>query len=263
MRRFAPAFTGVLFLTLLVSAAPRPQGQAQVPPVIDHIHLGVPDQAKAVEWYQKFFDGKPMTEGPDRLMFGDTRLNFLRNADGKPSTGTGLDHIGFSVANLDAKMKEFEAAGIKIVTPARDVEGLFRLAFIEDPWGTRIEVVQDPDKLGLHHVHLRTPDVDAAIAWYKAKFGGETAKLKNRIDGLRYSGVWLLFQRGDSTPTEGRAIDHIGWRTTNLEIKARELKSQGVRFTTEPTPLRLAGGANITYSYLEGPAGVRIELVQR
>src|SRR5215831_7575129 len=128
MRRF-PACTGVLFLTLLFTAAPRPQGQAQVPPVIDHIHLGVPDQTKAVEWYQKFFDGKPMTEGADRLMFGDTRLNFLRNANGQPSSGSGLDHLGFSVANLDAKMKEFEAGGVKIVTPARDVEGLFKLAF--------------------------------------------------------------------------------------------------------------------------------------
>src|SRR5262252_2616840 len=260
MRLFTRTVVGLACLANLESRA---QGPARIMPIVDHIHLGVPDQLKAVEWYQKFFDGKPMTEGPDRLMFGDTRLNFLRNTNGQPSTGSGLDHICFSVANLDAKMKEFDAAGIKIVTPARDVEGLFRLAFIEDPWGTRIEVVQDPEKLGLHHVHLRTPDVDAAIAWYKAKFGGETAKLKNRIDGLRYSGVWLLFQRGDSTPTEGRAIDHIGWRTTNLDIKARELKSQGVRFTTEPTPLRLAGGANIQYSYLEGPAGVRIELVQR
>jgi lactoylglutathione lyase len=263
MRLFVRTFAVVSFLTLLVTAEPRPQAQAQVLPIIDHIHLGVPDQAKAVEWYQKFFDGKPMTEGPDRLMFGDTRLIFLRNANGQPSTGSALDHLGFSVANLDAKMKEFEAAGVKIAAPPREVEGLFKLAFVEDPWGTRIEVVQDPDKLGLHHVHLRAPDVDASVAWYKAKFGGETAKLKNRLDGLRYSGVWLLFQRGDNTPSEGHAIDHIGWRTTNLEVKTRELKSQGVRFTTEPTPLRLAGGVNINYAYLEGPAGVKIELVQR
>ena len=52
-------------------------------------------------------------------------------------------------------------------TPVRDVSGLFKLGFIEDPWGTRIEVVQDPQKLGLHHVHLRAPDPDATLAWYK------------------------------------------------------------------------------------------------
>ena len=70
-------------------------------------------------------------------------------------------------------------------------------------------------------------------------------------------------QRGDATPSEGHAIDHIGWRTTNLNAKTTELKGQGVKFTTEPTPLRLASGTMVNYAYLEGPAGARIELVQR
>jgi catechol 2,3-dioxygenase-like lactoylglutathione lyase family enzyme len=90
-------------------------------PILDHIHLSVPDQAKAVEWYQKYFGGTTMTEAPDRLMLGDTRLIFLKNDKGQPSTGSALDHLGFSFADLDAKMKEFEAAGIKVVTPVRDV----------------------------------------------------------------------------------------------------------------------------------------------
>src|SRR5262245_64500625 len=124
---------------------------SQILPIVDHIHLLVPDQAKGVEWYQKNFGGQPMTEAPDRLMLGDTRLIFLRNANGQPSNGSALDHLGFSVADLDAKMKELEPAGATVVAPAREVAGLFKLAFVEDPWGTRIEVVQDPDKLGLHH----------------------------------------------------------------------------------------------------------------
>ncbi len=237
--------------------------QAPILPIVDHIHLSVPNQAKAVEWYQKNLGGQPMTEAPDRLVLGDTRLIFLPNGDGQPSTGSALDHIGFSFADLDAKMKELEAAGVKIVTPVRDVAGLFKLGFIEDPWGTRIELVQDPEKLGLHHVHLRAPDTAATLAWYKEKFGGESAKLKDRLDGLKYSGVWLLVQRGDATPSEGHAIDHIGWRTTDLAAKTAELKSQSVKFTTEPRPLRLASGTMVNFAYLEGPAGAKIELVQR
>jgi len=42
-----------------------------------------------------------------------------------------------------------------VVTPVRDLPGLFKLGLVEDPWGTRIEVVQSPEKLGLHHVHPR------------------------------------------------------------------------------------------------------------
>jgi catechol 2,3-dioxygenase-like lactoylglutathione lyase family enzyme len=263
MRLFARlAFLAVVPFCL---ATPRTAAQtaAQIMPIVDHIHLTVPDQAKGVEWYQKYFAGQPMSEAPDRLMFGDTRLIFLRQANGQPSTGTALDHIGFSVADLDAKMKELEAGGGRVVSPVRDVQGLFKLAFVEDPWGARIEVVQDSEKLGLRHVHLRAPDAAATLAWYKEKFGGEAAKLKDRLDGLRYSGVWLLVQRGEATPSEGHAIDHIGWRTNNLETKTTELKRQNVKFTTEPRPLRLAGGATVNFVYLEGPAGAKIELVQR
>lgn len=237
--------------------------QTPVMPILDHIHLNVPDQAKAVEWYQKNLGGAPMTEAPDRLMFGDTRLIFLRNDKGQPSTGSALDHLGFSFADLDAKMKEFEAAGITVVSPVRDVAGLFKLAFIEDPWGTRIEVVQDPEKLGLHHVHLRGPDPAATLAFYKDKFAGETAKLKDRLDGVKLSGVWLLVQRGDAVPSVGHAIDHIGFRTTDLAAKTTELKAQAVKFTTEPRPLKLASGAMVNFAYLEGPAGAKVELVQR
>src|SRR5262245_26246622 len=175
-----------------IIAAPAAAQQATIEPIVDHIHLNVPDQAKAVEWYQKNFGGQTLSEAPDRLMLGDTRLIFLKNDKGQPSPGSALDHLGFSVPDLAAKMKELEAAGAKIATPARAVPGLFKLGFVDDPWGTRIEVVQDTEKLGLHHVHLRAPDPAATLGWYKEKFGGETAKLKDRIDGLRYSGVWLL-----------------------------------------------------------------------
>src|SRR5712692_933753 len=149
--------------------------QSSILPIVDHVHLNVPDQAEGVRWYQKNLGGEPMSEAPDRLMIGETRLIFLKNGNGQPSTGSALDHLGFSFADLDAKMKELEAAGVKVVTPVRDVAGLFKLGFIEDPWGTRIELVQDPEKLGLHHVHLRAPDPAATLAWYKDKFGGEPA----------------------------------------------------------------------------------------
>ena len=250
--------------TVVIACAVAPAtAQTSVLPILDHIHLNVPDQAKAVEWYQKHFGGAPMTEAPDRLMFGDTRLIFLKNDKGQPSTGSALDHLGFSFADLDAKMKEFEAAGVKVVTPARDVAGLFKLGFVEDPWGTRIEVVQDPEKLGLHHVHLRGPDPAAVLVFYKEKLAGESGKLKDRLDGLKLTGVWLLVQRGDAVPSEGHAIDHIGFRVTDLAAKTGELKAQSVKFTTEPRPLKLASGVMVNYAYIEGPAGAKVELVQR
>ena len=249
-------------LMLLVPHAPA-SAQTQVRPLIDHIHLSVPDRAEAVAWYQRHFGGETMTEGPYRLLVGETRLIFRMDENALPSAGSVLDHIGFSVADLDVSLKELEAAGARITTPARDVPGLFKLAFIEDPWGTRVEVVQDQEKRGLHHVHLRGPDPAATLAWYREQFGGNVGKLKDRIDGVEYGGVWVLAQQGDAMPSQGHAIDHIGFRPINVDGLVAQLRSRNVKITTEPRPLTLASGVSMRLAFLEGPDGARIELVQR
>ena len=232
--------------------------------MVDHIHLAAPDQGKAVEWYRKHFGGQPMTaEAPERLMFGETRIIFQKNETPKPSTGSVLDHIGFSVADLDATVRDLAADGATVVTPAREVAGLFKLAFVVDPWGVRIEVVQDAAKLGLHHVHLRAPDPAAALAWYVTTFGGSITKLKGQIDGINYGGVWMLAQRGEAVPSEGHAIDHIGFRPLNVDTVVAGLKTRNVKVTTEPRPLTLPSGTSMRLAFIEGPDGVRIELVQR
>jgi hypothetical protein len=37
--------------------------------------------------------------------------------------------------------------------------------------------------------------------------------MKNRLDGVKYTDVWILVTRGDAVPSEGHAVDHIDWRT--------------------------------------------------
>ena len=227
----------------------------------DHVHFGVPDPPKAVEWYAKYLGGKPGPAGEpnDRLLFGKIRFIFLKTDKPLPSAGSAVDHVALSFPDLSGKMKEFEAEGIKIVMPIKDEPGLYRHAFIEDPWGAKIEVLQDPEALGFHHVHLRAPDPQAAFKWYLDMFGGERGKLKGRVEGVKYGDVWILAEKGNATPSEGHTIDHIGWRTTtDLNAKAAELKGKGVKFTTEPRPFR-----DIHISYVEGPAVVKIELLQR
>jgi catechol 2,3-dioxygenase-like lactoylglutathione lyase family enzyme len=235
----------------------------------DHIHLNVPDPAAAFQWYLKNFGGKPIDEAPNRIIYGSTRLMFLLKKDAaQPSAGSAVDHIGFSVPDLDAKMKAFEAAGVKITTPLRDLPGIFKIAFVEDPWGTRIEVVQDSETLGLHHIHMRAPNPEDTYKWLLAHFGGERTPLKGKLDAIRYraqgfSDVWVLVSKGETTPTLGRAIDHIGWRVKDLNAKAAELKGKGATMETEPRPLTLADKSTIYFAYVVGPSGARIELVQR
>ena len=163
-------------------------------------------------------------------------LRSRRTETAKPSAGSAIDHVGFSVADIDATMKQLQTAGAKVLNPVRDIEGLFKVGFVEDPWGVKLEIVQDPETPGFHHIHLRVADPEASLKWYVDTFGGERGKLKGRIDAVKYANpnVWLLAQKADDAgPSQGRAIDHLGWAVSNVGAKVADLTAEGGE-PTEP-----------------------------
>ena len=228
-----------------------------------HVHLVASSAAEAKAWYMTHM-GCTDYGRDSACASGDTLIIFFEREPTGPSVGTGVDHIGFSFRDLTAKMASFEAAGVKVTEPMREIDGLFKLAFVEDPWGTKIEVVEDHEWLGFHHLHLRSPNPDETLAWYENIFGGERDSLKGRIGGLRYGSLWFLVSRhqGELAPTEGRAFDHLGWQFSNLRAAAEEIKRKGVEFTLEPRPFTNPLGEDMLISFVTGPDGVRIEIVQ-
>jgi catechol 2,3-dioxygenase-like lactoylglutathione lyase family enzyme len=224
----------------------------------DHVHMNAPDPAKAVEWYITNL-GARHGQGDDRVVIGRTIFAFAKADNPQPSAGSAIDHIGFSVADVDATMKQMQGAGAKLVTPARDVEGLFKVGFVEDPFGVKLELVQDPETPGFHHIHLRVADPEASLKWYVDTFGGERAKLKGRLDAIKYTNpnVWLLAQKGDgAAPSLGHAIDHLGWAVANVAAKVADLTTKGAK-PTEPRAVR-----NLSVAFVDAPGGVRVEMVQ-
>jgi len=228
MRLIAAAFITALFLAGPAAA------QTTIP--FDHVHLAAPDQAKAIEWYQKAFGGETTPEGKDRLMYGKTRFIWLKSEAAKPSAGTAIDHITFSVADR---------------TPG----------FIVDPWGVKIEIINDPQVRGFHSVHLRSTNPATSLAWYRQRFGGERTKYKG-ADALKYGDVLVLVDKAaaPATPSVGHALDHIGWRVADLDKTLSDLA--GIRVLQGLTNLQLATGP-VRYSFVEDPQGTKIELVQR
>jgi catechol 2,3-dioxygenase-like lactoylglutathione lyase family enzyme len=260
----------LLCALLLLSAANFASAQTRAMLPFDHIHLNEP-AAEASVWWEKNIPGaRRITEAPDRLMFGAVRMMFLGSRSSGGSQGSVIEHLGFSVANLDAKMRELAAINTKVIEPVKDVPGLYKTALIESPWGTQVQLVQDPELLGLHHVQLRLPDTEAAYTWLLDKFGGERTKIKGQLDSVKYAGtggfttVYVLLAKGESVPSQGRAVDHIGWRSiaTINDTKAM-LEGKQVQLTSQPRPLNLPGGPPINYFYVAGPSGTRIEIVER
>ncbi|HZM62952.1 MAG TPA: VOC family protein [Vicinamibacterales bacterium] len=254
--------TRALLVTVLTAVPASSLAQTGFADLIDHIHLAAPDQAKAVEWYHTHFGAELTPEGTDRAMLGTTRLIFQKSESPKPSTGSILGLIGFSVADVDGTVKKLQGAGVKIAMPTMTMYGV-KMAQVVDPWGTLIDVVQDSKKLGLHHIGLVSSDPAATLAWFAETFGGKVAKFDGGADGINYGGVWVTARKGTGEPSAGHSIDHIGFRPLNVDSVVATLKTKNVKVTTEPRPLTLPSGTTMRLAFIEGPGGVRIELVQR
>jgi catechol 2,3-dioxygenase-like lactoylglutathione lyase family enzyme len=249
---------GLLALAVLATAA-HPSRVLAETLTFDHIQLAVPDPAKAVDWYVKYLGGTK-TDSGDGVLFGPTRVSFSRTATSVPSADRVIDVIGFSFADLDATIGALQAAGTKIVMAPREIPNLFKIAYVEDPWGVKIEIVQDPQLLGFHHVHLRAAEPDTLVNWLLETVGGERGKIGGQLDALKYGRLWLLTEKSDQTPapSTGSAINHLGWRVTNLDQTIAGLKAKGVKVTIEPRAVGL-----LRVAFVEGPGGLRVELVQQ
>src|SRR5215213_1757874 len=124
----------------------------QMPVKISHVHL-YPQEVPAMKaWYAKVLGAAPAACAPGGAPDGtdcvdvagvslamsksDTRL--------EPTAGRSLDHVGFEVKDLPAFLKRMEAEGVSItqpLTPSNFVSRM-RVAFIADPWGTKMEITE-------------------------------------------------------------------------------------------------------------------------
>jgi catechol 2,3-dioxygenase-like lactoylglutathione lyase family enzyme len=223
-----------------------------------HVHLNSTDPIAAAKWYADNWGGEAKKSGLFQTTdFGDVVFIYFKAKPGfEGSQGSVVDHIGFSVKDLEGKLKQLKEAGVEVLSGI-ETEGSTRYAYAKDPWGTLIEVLEDPAIEGFHHVHLASVDPDKTLAWYTAAFGGDVSRF-GEVPGIRYGNVWLLVKKVDDAPaaTKGRSIDHISWGFKDLEAESLRLKSQDVKFTMEPTNF---GSGMI--AFVLDPSGVSIELV--
>lgn len=262
----------LLLALLFVGAALAPvaPASAQTARAYDHVHFSVPDPSGAQAWYMAHLDGIE-GESPDRVTFGGmpwtgsgpipVQLLWARlPEDAPPVQGSPILNLGISVRDVEVKVRELEAAGVRVVRPVGEGWGPWKSAVVEDPWGVHIQLVEDPDLPGFHHVTLRTADVDRTLAWYLDRFGGERVRVGG-LDALSYGSMYLFLVQGPDEPfTPGYGINHIAWAAHGMDAMAARLRDRGVRFTTEPRENLNAYGHRV--AFLQGPEDVRIEVVE-
>jgi predicted enzyme related to lactoylglutathione lyase len=126
--------------------------KAQTAPVASH-HLHFTGMNKEMQaWYIQTFGAREQASANPAAFVSATLpgliMNFTPAASVVPTEGRVIDHIGFEVKNLEAFTKQLEARGMKLAVPYRQVPALgIAIAFVVDPWGTRIELTEGLDKV--------------------------------------------------------------------------------------------------------------------
>ncbi len=120
----------------------------QAPIQLHHVHFFGQQQAEMQAWYAKVFGAAAQPANPNQVFVtaqlpGVTLSFSPSQTPTAATTGRALDHIGFEVKNLEAFTKKLEADGIPLTVSYRTIPALnIAIAFIQDPWGTNIELTE-------------------------------------------------------------------------------------------------------------------------
>ena len=119
-----------------------------------HAMIRVSDIEKSLEFYQdllglKIVRKKDHPQGEFSLYYlatekGEPEIELTHNwGGGDYTSGNAFGHLAFSVENIYELCEKIERAGVTILRPPRDGH----MAFIKDPSGVSIELIQEGESL--------------------------------------------------------------------------------------------------------------------
>ena len=259
-------FAGLVCASALAAspAAAQPAPFNDVGVTMGHWHI----ISKDVEANKKLFLGmgaKMFMVGANPLMmFPGVYINLnLGTEKGEGGTpGSVVNHVGFIVNNVQARVAQWKAAGVKVL-PGNN--NRLDQAFVETPDGVRIEILEDKTQstpVRNEHVHLSLTEseIPKAQAWYAKTFGGKPGT-RNDAPVVDLPGVQIRFAKADTkqAPTRGRVLDHIGFDVKDHQAFVKRIQAEGIKLD-EPVRKSPTGS---TITYITDPWGTRIEIVER
>ena len=224
-----------------------------------HTHLIVPNVAKHREIW-KLLGGVERSSGRlQALMFPGM---FILLREGEPTTAsinTTANHIGFTVNDYALYKAKLEAVGAGFFYD----DGMGQI-LADLPDGVRIEIALDADQaepIKFHHTHLSPADAEALREWYVEVFGAGIGERRGLPSALIPGGQvdFIPNRNGDPLPTQGTAIDHIGFEVADLDAFAARLEGMGITFDRAPECI---DAINLCIAFITDPKGTSIELTQ-
>ena len=121
----------------------------------------------------------------------------------------------------------------------------------------------------LDHIHFYCGDIEKTVAYFRDVFSGKELSREKRpnsvlvrieIQGATIALMAVPQESGQFDTGKGkRGLDHIGFKVKDLQAALEEVKAKGVRITQELTVLP----SGLKMAFVEGPDGIRIELLER
>jgi catechol 2,3-dioxygenase-like lactoylglutathione lyase family enzyme len=234
-------------------ASPNVQGVA-----MGHLHLNAPDPDAQKKFWTEIVGAQLYDKNGLSGVTVPGAIILIRKAVPTGGTvGSSVDHIAFTVPDLQPFFAKVDAAGLKHFKP-----GAAEQIMIEGPDGLRVELSEDKSAsvpVRFHHIHFHTPDTKAMQAWYSTWFGAVPGK-RAQWDAGDIPGANLTYAHADAVaPTQGRALDHIGFEVKDLEAFCKKLAAAGIKLDT---PFRQAPQLKLSLAFLTDPWGTRIELTE-
>jgi catechol 2,3-dioxygenase-like lactoylglutathione lyase family enzyme len=118
------------------------------------------------------------------------------------------------------------------------------------------------------HVHVICGNIEKAQKFFEDIFDGKVFSrdefrgfpiVRMKVKGVTLSLLGTDPYAGQLEPGNGsRGLDHFGFKVRDLENTVNDLKKKGVKVTLGPevTPI------GTKYAFIEGPEGIRIELME-
>ena len=280
-RPLALLFSALLVMSAASTASAQLAAAKDGPIVYGHHHLNTTNLDAQKKFFVETLGGtliKVGTNNAEIVKFPNVLIFFRPNQAPTGGTrGTTVNHIGFSVPNLRQAVDKIKANGFQMITkteatPDRTVTddiagpaqpGGASIAFALAPDEVKVELVENKQQtipITMHHVHFFNPKNAEMQAWYVKTFGAQP-RPPGAFLSAGLPGVALNFSLSPDpvVPTQGRALDHIGFEVKNLEEFCKKLEADGIKLTV---PYRKVPALGIAIAFFTDPWGTYIELTE-
>lgn len=229
----------------------------------NHLHLSVADVELHKRLWSDLLDGEVVERsGYVAIAVPGTLIFLTDRAPTGPSLGTAVNHVGFKVRDLEAVLTKWRGLGYDVDAEFMGGEG-FPQAYVTMPNGTRVELTGDAALARaseMHHVHFYSQDPEEHLSWWLRILDGSRRTRGTIETTVDVPGSNLSFAQADEVaPTQGTAVDHVGFEVEDIHAFAEMLRGKGVEFQVEPFHVESLG---IWVGFFVDPAGARIEISQ-